>query len=261
MPKIKTGDIDTYYEVHGEGEPLIFIHGLGSSGQDWAYQVAFFSPHYQVITYDARGHGQTDKVPGPYSVRLFAADLLHLMDALAIPKAHIVGISMGGMTALQFTVSYPERVKSQTIVNSWAEFAPENLQQWWALTQRLVLFRLFSMRTIGERLAEMIFIKPEQEELRQMLVSRWAENHKPSYMAATRGLVGWSVVEHLEDINAPSLIIAADEDYTPVATKAAYASRMRDAELVVIGDSRHATPVEKPEEFNCVLYDFLQNLS
>jgi len=258
MPKIKTGDIETYYEIHGEGEPLIFIHGLGSSGQDWAYQVEFFSPHYRVITYDARGHGQTDKAPGPYSVPLFAEDLGHLMDALNILKAHIVGISMGGMTAFQFTVSHPARVKSQTIVNSWAEFAPENLRQWWAVMQRLILFQMFSMRTIGKKIAEMIFIKPEQEELRQLLISRWAENDKSSYMAATRGMMGWSVRAHLGEITTPSLIIAADEDYTPVVTKEAYASRMPNARLVVIEDSRHATPVEKPEEFNRVLYEFLQ---
>jgi pimeloyl-ACP methyl ester carboxylesterase len=258
MPRIKTGDIDTYYEIQGEGEPLVFIHGLGSSGRDWAYQVEFFSPHYQVVTYDARGHGQTDKIPGPYSVPMLADDLLNLMDALEIQKAHIVGISMGGMTAFQFTVSYPERVKSQTIVNSWAKYSPETLQQRIDLFQRMVLFRLFSMRQIGKILSNKLFIKQEQEELRQMLVSRWAQNHKPSYMAALRGFLGWSVWEELEAINTPSLIIAADEDYTPVETKEVYASRMPNATLVIIEDSRHATPVEKPEEFNQVLYDFLR---
>jgi 3-oxoadipate enol-lactonase len=77
-------------------------------------------------------------------------------------------------------------------------------------------------------------------------------------MAALRGFLGWSVWEELEAINTPSLIIAADEDYTPVETKEVYASRMQNAKLVIIEDSRHATPVEKPEEFNQVLYDFLR---
>jgi pimeloyl-ACP methyl ester carboxylesterase len=260
MPKIKTGDIHTYYEVHGAGESLILIHGLGSSGRDWEYQVAFFAPHYQVITYDARGHGQTEKAPGTYSIPLFADDLLNLMDTLAIPNAHIVGISMGGTTAFQFTVSHPERVKSMTIVNSFARYVPENFRQQIALFQRLVLFRLYSMRKIGEILSKRLFVKPEQAELRQVLIDRWAENHKPSYMAAMRGMVGWSVWDHLEEITIPSLIISADEDYTPVAAKEAYAARMPNAELVVVEDSRHATPVEKPEIFNQILFEFLRDV-
>ncbi|KPK17907.1 MAG: hypothetical protein AMK69_25490 [Nitrospira bacterium SG8_3] len=257
MPKIKTGDIQTYFEIHGAGEPLVFIHGLGSSGRDWQFQLPVFTPHFQVITYDVRGHGQTDKPPGPYSVPMFADDLKALLDALEIRKAHIVGISMGGMIALQLTASYPDVVKSQAIVNSWAEHIPENFRQRMALFQRLVLFQAFSMRKIGQIIAKKMFIKPEQEEIRQVFIDRWAENHKPSWMAASRGMLGWSVWDNLGGMNCPSLVIAADEDYTPISTKEKFVALMPNAELVVIEDSRHATPVEKPEQFNQILLDFL----
>jgi len=205
MPKIKTGDIQTYFEIHGAGEPLVFIHGLGSSGRDWQFQLPVFTPHFQVITYDVRGHGQTDKPPGPYSVPMFADDLKALLDALEIRKAHIVGISMGGMIALQLTASCPDVVKSQAIVNSWAEHIPENFRQRMALFQRLVLFQAFSMRKIGQIIAKKMFIKPEQEEIRQVFIDRWAENHKPSWMAASRGMLGWSVWDNLGGMNCPSL--------------------------------------------------------
>ncbi len=257
MPKIKTGDIHTYYEIHGEGEPLVFIHGLGSSGRDWQFQVPVFTPHFQVITYDVRGHGQTDKPPGPYSVPMFADDLKRLLDALEIREAHMVGISMGGMIALQMAASYPAMVKSQTIVNSWAEHVPETFRQRMAIFQRLFLFRAFSMQRIGKILSKKMFIKPEQEEIRQVFVERWAENHKPSWMAASRGLLGWSVWDDLEEMTCPTLVIAADEDYTPLATKEKFVALMPNAELVVIEDSRHATPVERPELFNQILLDFL----
>ena len=78
MPILRCRDINVYYEIAGAGDPLLFIHGLGSSHRDWEPQVAFFSRHYQVITYDVRGHGKSDKPKGPYSVSQFAADAAEL---------------------------------------------------------------------------------------------------------------------------------------------------------------------------------------
>jgi 3-oxoadipate enol-lactonase len=79
-------------------------------------------------------------------------------------------------------------------------------------------------------------------------------------MAAMKGMVGWSVVDRVGEIACPTLLIAADEDYTPVAYKESYAAQMQNAELVVIEDSRHATPVEKPEEFNQAVMEFLEGV-
>lgn len=260
MPMIKNGEINTYYESHSRGEPLVFIHGLGSSSKDWEYQVGFFQENFRVIVYDVRGHGQTDKPRGPYNIKMFADDLDGLMEVLQVPQAHIVGISLGGMVACQLAVSYPERVKSLTMVNSWIDFSPQNFRERFNLWQRVFMFRLLSMRRIGKIIAGRIFIKPEQEELRQMLIERWAENHKPSYIATTLGIVGWSIEDKAGDIVCPTLIIAADEDYTPVSYKERYTAKFKDAELVVIEDSRHATPVEKPEEFNRALMGFLREV-
>jgi 3-oxoadipate enol-lactonase len=83
MPILRCRDINVYYQIAGAGDPLLFIHGLGSSYRDWEPQVAFFSRHYQVITYDVRGHGKSDKLKGPYSVSQFAADAVELMRSLA----------------------------------------------------------------------------------------------------------------------------------------------------------------------------------
>jgi 3-oxoadipate enol-lactonase len=123
--------------------------------------------------------------------------------------------------------------------------------------QRLLIVRLLGMRRMAELLSKRLFPKPEQADLRQMLVERWAENDVRAYSDATRALLGWSVMDHLSTIECPTLVIAADHDYTPVALKEAYVARMPHAELVVIKDSRHATPVEQPERFNQVLASFL----
>ncbi len=257
----KETTIRTYYESVGEGDALVFVHGLGSSAQDWEYQLAAFKEHFQVITYDVRGHGQSEKAKRPYNVPLFAQDLAELLKELGIEKAHIVGVSMGGWITFQFGVDYPEMTHSLTIINSWADMRLKTLADWKSYFQRAVLFRLFSMRKIGEILSERLFIKPEQEDLRKGFVEIWAKNHKPSYMAAFQAGIGWTVHDKLSTITAPVLVVAADEDYTPVSMKEGYTEELPNGRLAVIEDSRHATPVEKPDEFNRVLLAFLQEVN
>ena len=259
MPKIQTATIRMYYEISGQGDTLVFIHGHGSSSRDWEYQSAFFSEYFQTLCYDVRGHGQSDKPKGPYSVSGFATDLADLLGALEIKKAHIVGLSMGGWIAFQFAVDYPAMTNSLTIVNSWADMRPKNFQERIEFFRRIILFRFLNMRKIGEIIGPRIFIKPEQKDLLQSFIDRWAENHKPSYMASLKAGIGWSVADQLNEITCPVLVVSADEDYTPIEAKQEYVEKLPDARLVVIEDSRHATPIEHPEIFNRVLLDFLQD--
>jgi len=108
-------------------------------------------------------------------------------------------------------------------------------------------------KVLGKRL----FPRPEHEELRRLFVERWAENDKRAYLDSLRAIVGWSVTDRLGTISCPTLVVAADEDYTPVSVKEAYVAEIPQAELVIIPDSRHATPAERPEQFNEVLMAFL----
>ena len=99
MPKVKVNDIEIYYKVKGEGESLVLIHGITGSTMNWLYQIPEFSMHYKVIIYDIRGHGKTDKPKQKYSIKLFADDLRGLLNKLGIDKAHVLGVSMGGLIA------------------------------------------------------------------------------------------------------------------------------------------------------------------
>lgn len=257
MPEKLVNDLNTHYEINGQGEPLVFIHGLGSSSRDWEPQKEYFSNAFQVVTYDVRGHGQSDKPPGPYSIPTFAADLAGLIENLGIAPVHLVGYSMGGWIAFQLAVSYPNLLKSMVIVNSSPELVPRTFQERAAVWQRTILFRLFSMRKIGEIIAKRIFIKPEQEELRHTFIERWAENHKPAYMAAFRAALGWTVFTQLGEIKTPTLVLTTTEDYTPVTEKEVYTALMPNAKLQVIEDARHAPQVEKSIEFNQLIEKFL----
>ncbi len=257
MPKLRIHDIDLYYEVTGQGAPLVLIHGLGSSTRDWERQVPVFSERYQVVTFDVRGHGQSAKPPGPYSIAQFASDTVELMKALGIGPAHVVGISMGGMIAFQLAVDAPERVKSLVIVNSGPELVARTFREKLAFWQRIAIVQLVGMRKMGEVLSQRLFPKPEQDALRREFIKRWAENDQRAYLHALRALMGWSVADRLGTIDCPTLVISADQDYTPVSLKEAYVAKMQCAELVVISDSRHATSVEQPDKFNAALLDFL----
>ncbi len=260
MPKLRVHDIDLYYEITGQGQPLLLIHGLGSSTRDWALQSPAFAERYQVVAFDVRGHGQSDKPPGPYSLPLFAADTAALIRALDIAPAHVAGISMGGMIAFQLAVDAPDLVKSLIVVNAGPELVARTLKERLLVFQRLFFVRLLGMRKMGEVLSKRLFPKPEQEELRQLFVERWAENDQRAYLDAMRALVGWSVADRLGDMDIPTLVIASDEDYTPVSLKQAYVARMPQAELVVIEDARHAVTVERPAHFNQAVLAFLAKM-
>ncbi len=257
MPEIEANGIKLNYAVTGQGEPIFFIHGLGSSGRDWEYQVDFFSPSYQVVTYDVRGHGQSGKPRGPYSIPLFAADAAALIQALQIKPAHIVGISMGGMIAFQLAVSAPALLRSLVIVNSAPALVIKTLAERLQLLQRLWIVRLLGMRKMGEVLSQRLLPKAEHAPLRELFVEHWAENNPRAYLDAMRALVNWSVADQLASIECPALVIASDHDYTSVAAKQAYASQLPNAELVVIENARHAVTVERPEDFNQILATFL----
>jgi len=260
MPKLQIDNLDINYNVTGEGQTLLFIHGLGSSGNDWEEQVEYFSKNYQVVTFDVRGHGQSGKPPGPYSVKLFTDDTATLVKLLDLSPVHVIGISMGGMIAFQLAVDYPQMLKSMTIVNSGPELIARSFKEKFMIFQRSFIFRLLSMKKIGEILSGRLFPKEDQEEQRSKMIKRWAENDKRAYMESFKAIVGWSVTEFIENIKCPTLVIAADEDYTPVSLKEEYAVKMIEAKLVVVNDSRHGTPMDQPEEFNKALEDFLSKL-
>jgi len=258
MPILSLPDVRIHYEVIGDGPPLFLIHGLGSSSRDWEKQVPVFASEYQVITLDLRGHGQSDKPPGPYSIRMFAEDTSTLIKELNVEPLHIAGISMGGMVAFELAVHFPELVRSLVIVNSYPEMRVETFSEHLQVWRRFLFLELLGMRGTGVMLGRHLFPKPEQGNLRALFVARWAENDKRAYRESLRAILNWDVEAHLGEITCPVLVVASDQDYMPLTEKEAYTAKMPDARLVVIEDARHAVTAERPEQFNAVLGEFLK---
>jgi 3-oxoadipate enol-lactonase len=257
MSKSHTNGIELYYEVQGTGQPLVLIHGLGSSTRDWESQVPELSKNYQVITFDLRGHGKSDKPMGPYSVPMFASDTAGLLKALGLESAHFVGISLGGGVAFQLAIDAPALVKTLVIVNSGPSMGGTPDERKKEFDSRVAIVKQMGMSAMGQALAPRLFPKSEHASLRDTFVARWAENDPRAYIDALLSMADWDVTNQLGSIRCPTLVIAADQDYTPVASKEAYVRLMPNAELVVIPEAHHATPIEQPQAFNVALKQFL----
>ena len=259
--RIRVDGAELYYEIDGEGEPLLFIHGLGSCAADWAPQIAYFRANYRIIAFDQRGHGRSSRPRDGYSIPRFAQDAIALLKALEIGPVHIVGLSLGGLVAFQVAVDAPELVKSMTIVNSGPEVPAQTFKQRIPLYVRLLYLHTLGLRRMAKAIAKNLFPQPEQADLQKVLIERLASNDKRCYAASLRAIfAGWGVAERLSEIRCPVLFVAADQDYTPVELKQAYVNRLPNARMVVVPDSRHALPMEKPREFNRALADFLGSL-
>jgi len=257
MPKLHINNTCLYYEVTGQGEPLLFIHGLASSSRSWKKQVPFFSSHYRVLTFDIRGHGRSDKPIEPYSIELFAQDAAELLKALGINSVHVVGFSMGGMVAFQLAVTAPEMVRSLVAVNCCPEGSMRTFNNGMECFKQMLWLPFNGIRHKRPNNGEEPEAEAEQERVYQSLIQRMAVKNKLAYANSFRALLKWSVVDRLDTIKCSTLMITSDEDFVPVSVKEGYASKIPSAELVVISNSRHSAPRESTEEFNAILLEFV----
>jgi 3-oxoadipate enol-lactonase len=260
MPKLLVNNTGIYYEVTGQGEPLLFVHGLASSSRSWKKQVPFFSQKYRVITFDIRGHGRSDKPMEPYSIKSFATDAVELLRTLGISAVHVVGFSMGGMVAFQLAVDAPELVRSLVAVNCCPEGSMRTFNSGVECFRQLLWLPfndIWHKKPNNGGEPELANLDLDEEKVYQSVIQRMAVKNKLAYASAFRAIIRWSVVNRLNDIKCPTLMITSDEDFVPVSIKEGYASKIPYAELVVINNSRHAAPRERTEEFNNILLEFI----
>jgi len=257
MATIRVNDIEIYYESSGSGAPVLLLHGLGSSTLDWEYQVPALAPSYRVIAMDVRGHGRSAKPPAPYSVSQFAADATALLCALNAAPAHVVGLSMGGMIAFQMAVDSPDAVRSLTIVNSGPEMILRTPEQKAGIAARYDIVRARGMAALAKIVAGPLFPEAHQAALRQRFEEHVAANDPEAYLASLSAINGWSVTDRIAGIRCPALVISSDQDYTPVEWKRLYAAQMPDARVAVLENSRHAAPLDQPEQLNRAVLEFL----
>jgi len=256
MPVITLPNLRMSYQEAGSGDPVVLLHGLGSSSRDWEDQIPTLAARYRVIAPDLRGHGDSEKLTRS-TIAAMADDVAQLLRALGTGPAHVVGISMGGMVAFQLALDAAELVQSLVIVNSGPDAVPRTPRHRFAIWTRFALLRFVGMKKLSGVVAGKLFPDAGQEALRRRFIERMSANDPAAYKAALQAIVRFSVEDRLGAVRAPTLVVTADQDYTPVALKAAYVAKLPDARLVVIPDSRHATPLDQPDRFNTTVLEFL----
>jgi len=259
MPLARLNGININYQVEGQGEPLVMIMGFTASRSGLMPQIRFFRRYYRVITFDNRGAGKSDKPPGPYSTRMMADDTVKLMDLLGIEKAHIMGVSMGGMIAQELAINYPQRVMKLVLASTYArqdETSGDTLEQ-------AKFLQLTPEKKVGAMVG-LAFNKP----LYRFIFGLLARVQTRFRGASGRvGVVGQSeaclkhnTLERLSLITAPTLVIVGTGDriIKPVSSEV-IAGKIPNAKLVRVEGGSHYFSFEMKNVFNREVLNFLKS--
>lgn len=248
------------YDHCGSGELVVFLHGIGGNRTNWHDQLPAFGEHFHAVSWDGRGYGDSDDYDGPLNFAYFADDLLRLIDHLGAARAHLVGLSMGGVIALDFIGRFPDRVASLTLCDSMPGFSHLTVGQrreFIRLRQEPLLAGK-EPRDIAPFVAKTLISKAPRSGCYERLVASITALHKESYIKTLSGSVNYDHVPNLESITAPTLVVVGDEDaLTPPVTSRAMAQRIRGSEMVVIEGAGHLSNIEQPEAFNRAVIAFL----
>jgi 3-oxoadipate enol-lactonase len=248
-----------HYLERGRGEPLLLIHGLGSSGADWAWQVAALERRFRVIVPDLPGSGHSAPPGGACSIEGFARSLWALCDHLDAGTAiNIVGFSLGGAVSLEMALQRPANVRRLGLINSLATYRLDHWSKWLETVLTLVLIPLLGMRRAAGLAAKRLFPMPWQRRLRERAAAVVSAVPWNNYLLTGRALISWTGVGRLHLVKSKTLVIAAENDFMPLAEKRALAAQL-GAEFIVVRGSRHCTPFDAVRATNAALSAFIDD--
>ena len=266
MPIADLENLKIYYEIIGQGQPLVMIRGVGSNVDHWYEQVPALSKKYQLLVFDNRGIARSSDPGSTFSTKDMAADTAALMEAAGIRKAHVLGYSMGGMIAQELALAYPERINGLVLV---ATDCGSSLR----IKARPEYSRLFTeMIRLGTTEAKTaaagcLFAK-QTFESRPDIIERYAEVSlrfpAPQNMLERQweAITRHDACSRLQNITAPTLVITGSEDVLiPPENSGVLAERIPDARVRVIDGGGHLFVVERSQQFNEAVLGFLDGLS
>ena len=265
MTKVQTNGINLNYEVNGSGEPLVLISGLGYPLWQWHKMVPYLSKHFQVITFDNRGVGDSDKPEGPYTAEMLAKDTIGLLDALGVKQATILGHSMGGFIAQAIALNYPERVKKLILCSTnfgGPNHIPISAEAWevFSDTTSDPYIRFYNGLKISTA--------PDWAAANQEIVEDWVNWRVANpmdmggYMAQLQIGVGLldeaaSFENKLPKLTVPTLIIHGAHDLVvPTENAKLLAAKIPGSKLEIIPDAGHFFPIETPETASNLVIEF-----
>jgi pimeloyl-ACP methyl ester carboxylesterase len=252
MPYLARDGVKLYYETHGEGPVILLTHGYSATSQMWRGQVAALSAQNKLVTWDMRGHGQSDypEAPSEYSEEATVADMAALLDHVGAKTAIVGGLSLGGYMSLAFHLKHPERVRALLIIDTGPGYRKDEARDGWNRN---------SLKT-AER-----FEREGLSSLQSGSAERTTATHRNAtgLAKAARGMLTQRdarVINSLPDIKVPSLVLVGDKD-TPFLAAADYMSaKIPSATKVVIANAGHASNIDQPQAFNEALTKFVATM-
>jgi pimeloyl-ACP methyl ester carboxylesterase len=265
MPQTQVSNAQLYYEVHGGGEPVVLIPGFGAGMWIWFKQVTELAKSFRVITFDPRGIARSPGGGEFASMGRLAEDVEALLRSLGVERAHIVGASFGGFVAQEFALAYPERTNTLTLCCTsygGAGHVPPSAETLTALASTKGL-------NTGERVRANLllafspeYVTSEREEIEQVIALREA-NFVPEevYLHQLQAAMAFDASARVQEIKARTLVITGDADIiVPVQNSRNLVARIPHAELRVISGGSHTFFIEKADEFNRALCEFISNV-
>lgn len=270
MPTVQVKDVKLFYELHGEGEPIVLLSGTGNSGEHWkSFQVPDLAKHFRVLTWDFRGTGQSDKPDSHYSTRMFSEDCFGLMQSVGINRAHVLGHSMGGRVAQWLAIDHPDSVASLILSST----GPGNVEGY-------TFERGLPFGTCAQMLEQgfdnymwnfhegQFMFPPEFVRQNPAAVNRLREanlRYKTPPRAYLRHMLARQEHETsqlLGKIQCPTLVICGSGDvhmsgtFSHVASCKALVDGIKGAEFVTVDGCNHGYLWQKPEIANPIYIDF-----
>jgi len=257
-----------FYEVDGDGPPLTLLHAGITDSRMWDAQFATFAATYRTVRYDVRGFGRSALPPGPYTMR---EDLGALLDFLGIARTHLIGVSMSGSIAIDFAISYPERVSALIPVAmgiggmTSSAFMEERDREVEAIIASgdvdAVNEAELRLWLDGVGRTDSAVAPGVRERVREMNAPIVAAQMRDDGTSASVNRLAPPAIERLEEITAPTLAIVGAHDVPDMLTNAdAIATRVPGARRVIMPGVAHLPPMEAPEEFNRLVLDFLRKV-
>jgi pimeloyl-ACP methyl ester carboxylesterase len=266
---VNVNDVNLYYQVHGDGDPLILIQGYGGGHEGWFFQVRSFKRRFRTIMFDNRGIGKSELPAQRYDLSTLADDTVGLMDYLKIERAHILGMSLGGMVAQEIAIRRPERVKGLILActsfgeGEGAEAHPDLLQ---ALGVTADYARMNLEKVDFRKAMETVINLSFNSRLYKTILIPLAKSYmKPAkvkgHFAQMQAVDGYSSLDHLHLIKAPTLVLTGTDDrIVPPRLSEIIAEKISGAILVKIPAGSHALNIEKRNEFNNEVLRFLSSI-
>jgi|SRR5579863_3755812 len=245
----------------GSGPVVVLLHGIGGNRTNWHDQLPAFGRDFHAIAWDARGYGASEDYAGPLDFGDFSGDLIRVLDHFKAARAHLVGLSMGGLIAMDFCLRNLERVATLTICDSLTGFGhlTDEQRHEFIRLRKEPLVAGKEPRDIAPVVARTLIGKSARPGSFERLVASMSALHKESYIKTIEGNANYTRVLELERIAAPTHVVVGDEDkLTPPEMSAEIARRIPGARLTIIEGAGHLSNIEQPEKFNRAVMAFLK---